>query len=252
MVLLGCSSMRSAAWVWPKSSLIEEKCSAVGRLTDVLPHGFSRGEARQRAAIAFLWFCFRRTHDAARRVGEHDAMSIAASNASLLDQPLADVSGNAASLRQFVITPLVVVFVRHYGCIFCRERAAEVLASRSAIEAKGARIVFVGTGLPAMASEFAAQQAAGLPVLSDPTRRIFELAGMRRGLSTILRLATLLNSWRAFRRGHRQTKVQGDPWQQGGVLVLDRKGEIAHAQRDSAAGDSIDWRRVIEAIPAAR
>ena len=179
-------------------------------------------------------------------------MSIAASNASLLDQPLADVSGNAASLRQFVITPLVVVFVRHYGCIFCRERAAEVHASRSAIEAKGARIVFVGTGLPAMASEFAAQQAAGLPVLSDPTRRIFELAGMRRGLSTILRLATLLNSWRAFRRGHRQTKVQGDPWQQGGVLVLDRKGDIAHAQRDSAAGDSIDWRRVIEAIPAAR
>ena len=94
-------------------------------------------------------------------------MSIAASNAPLLDQPLADVSGNAASLRQFVITPLVVVFVRHYGCIFCRERAAEVLASRSAIEAKGARIVFVGTGLPAMASATSASQTMAC-IVSEP------------------------------------------------------------------------------------
>jgi peroxiredoxin len=191
-------------------------------------------------------------HDAARCVGEHAAMTTAASNASLLDQPLADVSGASASLRNYVGAPVVVVFVRHYGCIFCRERAAEVLSSRSAIESKGARIVFVGTGLPAMASDFAVQQAGGLPVLSDPTRRIFELAGMRRGLSTVLRLKTFLNSWRAFRRGHRQTKVQGDPWQQGGVLVLDKSGAIAHAQRDSAAGDPIDWRRVMDAIPAAR
>ena len=168
---------------------------------------------------------------------------------SLLDTPLLALDAASTSLRAFSSIPIVVVFVRHYGCIFCRERAAEVRAHRAAIEQKGARIVFVGNGLPAMAREFATQNADGLPVLSDPSKRAFELAGMRRGLSTVLRPSMLKNAWRAFRSGHRQTKVQGDPWQQGGALVLGKDGVVLHAKRDGAGGDAIDWARVVAAIP---
>lgn len=169
----------------------------------------------------------------------------------LLDAPLLALDGAAFSLGMLLHGPLVVVFVRHYGCIFCRERAAEVRAHRAAIERKGASIVFVGNGLPAMAREFAAQHADGLPVLSDPSKKTFELAGMRRGLSTVLRPSMLKNAWRAFRSGHRQTKVQGDPWQQGGAIVIAKDGAVVHAQRDCAAGDAIDWARVVAAIPGA-
>lgn len=168
----------------------------------------------------------------------------------LLDATLLGLDAASTSLRAMLRGPLVVVFVRHYGCIFCRERAAEVRAHRASIEKKGAAIVFVGNGLPAMAREFAAQNADGLPVLSDPTKKTFELAGMRRGLSTVLRPSMLTNAWRAFRSGHRQTKVQGDPWQQGGAIVLGKDGVVLHAQRDCAAGDAIDWSRVVAAIPA--
>lgn len=170
---------------------------------------------------------------------------------ALLDTPLLSLDAATTSLRALSNRPLVVVFVRHYGCIFCRERAAEVRAHRAAIEQKGARIVFVGNGLPAMAREFAMQNADGLLVLSDPAKKAFELAGMRRGLATVLRPSMLKNAWRAFRSGHRQTKVQGDPWQQGGAIVLGRDGTVVHAQRDCAAGDAIDWARVVAAIPGA-
>lgn len=171
-----------------------------------------------------------------------------ATAASLLDVPLTSIDGTSTALRAFV-GPAVVVFVRHFGCIFCRERAAEVRGHAAAIAAARARIVFVGTGTAPMAAAFAREHADGLPVLGDPTKRVFELAGMRRGLGTVLRFGMVRNLLRALRRGHRQTKVQGDPWQQGGVLVLDGNGAVVHRQVDRAAGDAIDWARVVAAIP---
>lgn len=110
----------------------------------------------------------------------------------------------------------------------------------------GAVIVFVGTGLPAMAAAFQRDFAPGLPVLSDPSRRLFELAGMRRGLGSTLRWRLMANLLRALRRGFRQRGVQGDAWQQGGVLVLDERGAVLHRQVDGVAGDLLD----LEAVAA--
>lgn len=104
----------------------------------------------------------------------------------------------------------------------------------------GVRVVFVGTGLPAMADAFAKAHAGGMSVLTDPTRRAFELAGMRRGLLPLLHWRFVANLLRALRRGFRQTRVQGDAWQQGGALVLDADGRVLHRQVDAATGDRLD------------
>jgi hypothetical protein len=85
-------------------------------------------------------------------------------------------------------------------------------------------------------------------VLSDPTRAVFAAAGMRRSLFATLHWRLFVNAWRAFRRGFRQTSVQGDPWQQGGVLVLDRDGAVRHRQIDRAGGDMLDLDAVLAAL----
>lgn len=113
---------------------------------------------------------------------------------------------------------------------------------------EGIRIVFVGTGLPAMAAAFAAEHAGGMPVLTDPTRRVFELAGMRRGVLPLLHWRFLANLLRALRSGFRQTRVQGDAWQQGGVLVLDASGRVLLRQVDAATGDVLDLEGVVAAL----
>lgn len=119
------------------------------------------------------------------------------------------------------------------------------------IEAAGARVLFVGTGLPGMAKSFASEWAGPHPVLSDPTRAVFAAAGMRRGLFSTLHWRLLVNAWRAFRSGFRQTSVQGDPWQQGGVLVLGRDGTVRHRQIDRAGGDELDLAAVLAALRVA-
>ncbi len=120
-----------------------------------------------------------------------------------------------------------------------------------ALTAAGARLVFVGTGLPAMAADFARTHAGGHAVLSDPQRRAFAAAGMRRTLWSTLHWRLLANAWRALRAGFRQTKVQGDPWQQGGVLVFDARGVVRHQEVDGAAGDVLDVAAVLAAARAA-
>ncbi len=109
---------------------------------------------------------------------------------------------------------------------------------------------FVGTGLPAMAASFAAEWAGPHPVLSDPTRAVFAAAGMRRSLFATLHWRLFANAWRAFRSGFRQGKVQGDPWQQGGVLVVDGRGTVVHRQVDRAGGDPLDLDAILVAVRA--
>lgn len=113
--------------------------------------------------------------------------------------------------------------------------------------AAGARLLFVGTGLPAMAADFAREHVPGHVVLADPQRRTFAVAGMRRSPFTTLHWRLAKNLWRALRSGFRQGRVQGDAWQQGGVLVCDARGAVLHRQVDRAVGDPID----VDALRAA-
>ncbi|MFY9343171.1 MAG: peroxiredoxin-like family protein, partial [Planctomycetota bacterium] len=108
------------------------------------------------------------------------------------------------------------------------------------LAAVGARLVFVGTGLPAMAADFARTHAGPHPVLSDPAKKAFRAAGARRSVFTVLHWRMLGNLWRALRGGFRQGRVQGDPWQAGGVLVLDRNGALLHQELDRSSGDALD------------
>ena len=118
------------------------------------------------------------------------------------------------------------------------------------LAAAAARLVFVGTGTPAMAADFARQHAGPHPVLSDVARRAFQAAGMRRTWRSTLHWRLVANAWRALRRGHRQGRVQGDPWQQGGVLVFAADGQILHQQYDAVGGDEIDLDAVVAVLPA--
>lgn len=103
-----------------------------------------------------------------------------------------------------------------------------------------------------MAAAFAREHAGGWPVLADSARTAFGAAGLRRGFGSLLRGRLLANWWRASRRGFRQGRVQGDAWQLGGVVVLDRAGRVLHRQVDGTAGDELDVDAVLAACAGAR
>lgn len=102
-----------------------------------------------------------------------------------------------------------------------RSRAAE-------FEQAGAKLAIVGNGWPAMAKAFG--ERAGLPpsvtLLTDPTLQSYVAAGLKRSALLTLGPRGWLPFIRTLRRGFRQGAIKGDPWQQGGAVVVGPGGRV--------------------------
>lgn len=118
------------------------------------------------------------------------------------------------------------------------------------IERRGARLVVIGNGSPTLARFFAEDQKLEGRVFTDPERVVYRALGMREGIRSSLTVGAFKNAWRAYRKGFRQKSVQGDPWQQGGVLVVDRSGSIAYEYLSRAAGDHPPTSAILGALDA--
>jgi hypothetical protein len=100
-----------------------------------------------------------------------------------------------------------------------------------------------------MAKDFQAQQGRGGEVWVDQRRRTYRHLGFKRGPgSTLFSLATLRHALRAMRKGFRQGTTQGDPWQQGGVLVVRAGGEALYCHASEEAGDLAPTAEVLAAV----
>lgn len=132
--------------------------------------------------------------------------------------------------------------------MFCREQVARFGAHRDEVASLGGSIVAIGNGTPAMAQGFLRQFPLPFRVFTDPSRQVYALAGMRRTFG--LGLRSLVAGRQAMKEGHRQGKTQGDPWQQGGVLIVVPPGEVVFEHVDQFAGDSAAPDEVLSALRA--
>jgi NAD(P)-dependent dehydrogenase (short-subunit alcohol dehydrogenase family)/peroxiredoxin len=105
------------------------------------------------------------------------------------------------------------------------------------IRARGAELVIVGNGAANFAAAFREDFELECPILVDPELRAYRAAGLRRGRVELLSPRLPLNALRALRSGSRQTGVQGDPWQLGGVFVIRPDGDLTYRYVSREAGD---------------
>jgi hypothetical protein len=147
--------------------------------------------------------------------------------------------------------PAVVVWLRHFGCVFCREHVAEVRAARADIEALHGGIVFVGNGTPRAAAWFQERFAPDSTVLTDPDLITYKAIGARSGLMSTLGPQAWGAGLRAIRGGARQTTTKGHPFQQGGVLVIAPGDKVLYRHVSGTAGDHAPLDRVLAALRSA-
>ncbi len=118
-----------------------------------------------------------------------------------------------------------------------------------AIRATGARLVVLGNGQPWQAKAFQDEHPIDAELLVDPRLEAYAAAGLKRSLvSTLANLKTLKHGRRAMKAGHRQGKVQGDPWQQGGAFVISPDHHIHFAHTSGEAGDHVDPQALLGAL----
>jgi peroxiredoxin len=84
-------------------------------------------------------------------------------------------------------SPALVVFLRSFGCTFCREAMADVAAARSELRATGANVVFVHGGSPEEAAPWFTKYGLGdVSIVSDPSLAHYQAFGLGRTDATAL------------------------------------------------------------------
>lgn len=138
--------------------------------------------------------------------------------------------------------PVLVVFLRHSGCTFCRQALADLAACRQAITAAGVTIALVHMDTDAAAAVlFAKYGLQDVPRISDPAQdlyRAFHLA--RGGVSQVVGTRVWGTGLKSLLAGHLPGVPVGDVWQMPGVFLV-HNGRVLRAFRHATSGDRPDY-----------
>jgi peroxiredoxin len=141
------------------------------------------------------------------------------------------------------LSPVLMVFLRHAGCTFCREALSDLAKTRAEIEAFGARLVLVHMGTDEQGAVFFSKYGLGdVPRISDTQRSLYRAFGLPRGgLSDLFGPKVWVRGFEAGILGrHGVGKLAGDGFQMPGVFLL-YAGEVIRSYRHQYASDRPDY-----------
>ena len=142
--------------------------------------------------------------------------------------------------------PTLLVFLRHWGCSFCRETINDLSRIHSTLEARGIRLVFVHMGTPERARPyFEYYDLAQVERISDPEQQLYRHPAFALGSKAIWKHIFDPAAIKSFFGGiilrhgisliHRE-----DADQMPGVFLL-HKGEILRSYRYRSIADKPDF-----------
>jgi peroxiredoxin len=136
----------------------------------------------------------------------------------------------------------LVVFLRHAGCIFCREAISDLAKVKTTLDSQGVTVVLVFQGdSERIQSLLQKYSLSGVLLISDPERILYNAFELRRGsLSQLFGLKVWLRGFQAMLAGHGVGALDGDGFQMPGAFVVKDKA-IVRAFRHAAASDRPDY-----------
>jgi peroxiredoxin len=105
-------------------------------------------------------------------------MTGAATDSGEVAQALASIrtESGASLLRLVEASPVLLVFLRHFGCSFCRQAISDVADLRGELDKRGVRPVFVHLGTPERAKPFFDYYGIGdVERVSDPEAKVYQM-----------------------------------------------------------------------------
>ena len=165
---------------------------------------------------------------------------------SVLDAPVAGVNLQPGRLaEQCGEEPVLLLFLRHFGCIFCRETIADVRRISEERSDFPPTLFFTQAGTTETRA-FLRRYWPTARAISDPHLNLYDAFGVRRGsLLESLGPSVLRAKKRASQKGHENGPRDGDIWRLPGAMLL-RQGRVLWRYEPRHAADHPDF----ESIPA--
>jgi len=145
---------------------------------------------------------------------------------------------------------VLMVFVRHFGCTFCRENVDEISKLKTKLEDLNLVPVFVHMSDPAFAEDFFQQYFdQKINFVSDPNLSLYKAFGLKRG--SLLQLYGLKTWLRGFYagviKGHGLGSSEGDVMQLGGYYIY-HKGQVEFLHPHESASEVFNLTHVESAL----
>jgi peroxiredoxin len=137
--------------------------------------------------------------------------------------------------------PVLLLLLRHTGCVFCREAIADAAAALPRIEAAGVRLVLVHQGADDALRPLLERYGLGkIDRVSDPTKAVYRALDLPRGtLGQLFGPPVWSRGLAAVLAGHGIGPLVGDGFQMPGAFLL-RDGRVVAAYRHRHAADRPD------------
>jgi peroxiredoxin len=143
--------------------------------------------------------------------------------------------------------PVLVVFLRHFGCQFCRQAMDELSQKRKDLTEIGTELIFVHMACNEDAeSYFKKFNLEGIEHISDPNCRYYAAFGLVKGSFTqLFGLQTWIRGFSATSKyGNEMGKHLGDNFQMPGAFMI-FQGEIKDQHIHKIASDRPDYDRLM-------
>jgi hypothetical protein len=146
-------------------------------------------------------------------------------------------------------SPILLVFLRHFGCSFCRQAISDVADLREELAQRGVRPVFVHLGPPELAKVYFEYYGLNdVERVNDPEAAVYRLPVFALGRKNPFLQALNPVVWVGWLKGtlfkHGIGKIEGDGHQMPGIFFL-RGGKIVREFKYRTIADEPDYLKLV-------
>jgi peroxiredoxin len=145
--------------------------------------------------------------------------------------------------------PLVIAFMRHFGCAFCREHLIRLSRTYDELHSAGGDVVAIFQYRVEPSHSFCRSRGVPFDCYGDPTRAAYKAVGLGRGERREYMGLRIYKHWfRAAKVGAVVGRPRGDIAQRPGTFVVDRAGTVALAHYNVSSPDNPPMSAIVDAV----
>lgn len=169
------------------------------------------------------------------------------------DATLIDMAGNKVILSSFwAQRPVALVFLRHFGCPFCREQVAMLRRDYARFVEAGLDILCIGQGPHKAGKAFAVYFDLPFPVVvCEDDLSVYGRFGLdKASIKQMLGIHVWLRGLAAMKHGF--GPARGEATQLPGTFIIDTSGTVVFAHRALDQADNVTSDQLLNAFNLAR
>lgn len=146
-------------------------------------------------------------------------------------------------------SPVLLVFLRHFGCVFCKDSMNEISKKKAFIEAQGIKIIMVHMADDELAETYFKQFGIGeLEHVSDPECKYYSIFGLVKGsFGQLFGLKTWMRGFEiaVTKQMLPSSKRIGDGLQMPGIFLI-KNGKIIQSFIHVSVADRPNYETFVE------